>query len=288
MILRIIVGIIVIVLIVLGVLTWIGTLVFNKYVEEEVSYIASGISEQAPWVFAYDDLPALPDQVKTYLKYALRDGQEEIRFVRLKQRGIYKPQEAGDWSYIEAEQYYATEDPAFVWVARMRAAPLIRITAMDEYYEGKGTIIIKLISALTLRTARGRELDVSQMVRFFSEALWFPTALLPSEYVSWQDMGGSRAKVTLSVHGLKASGIFTFNEQGQITSFETRDRYRESGGRYYKEQWKVYYKDYKEFDGVRIPSKIEAEWNLENWNYKYASLTVDDVEYDVPARFEKE
>ncbi len=288
MILKIVLGIIVVVLIVLGALTWVGTFVFNKYVEKEVNYIASGISKEPPWVFTYDELRVLPEQVETYFKYALRDGEEQIRFVRLKQKGIYKPREAGDWSYVEAEQYYATEDPAFVWVAKMRAAPLIRITAMDEYYEGKGAVIIKLLSALTVRNATGKELDISHMVRFFSEALWFPTSLLPSEYVSWQDMGGNRAKVTLSVHGLTASGIFTFNERGQIISFETRDRYRESGGRYYKEQWKVYYKDYKDYSGIRIPSKVEAEWSLENWNYKYASLTVEEVEYDVPARYEKE
>jgi hypothetical protein len=284
---KILLGIIIIVLLIIGIILGTGYMIFNKYIAREIDQLADLSGGGLPPIFTYDDLEGLPEPVETYFKYALRNGQEDVQFARLKQTGVFKSQEAGEWNYMEAEQYFATEDPAFVWFARMRAAPLIWIGAMDTYSGGKGNMIIKFFSALTVRSATSKEINISEMVRYFAEAPWFPTALLPSSYVEWEELDNTRARVTLTAHGLSATGVFHFNERGQIEKFVTYDRYRESGGRYYREQWTGYYKDYKEFAGMRIPTKVEAEWNLENWDFKYISVSLKDVQYDTPTRFER-
>ena len=283
---KILVGIIVIVLLVVGILLGTGYVIFSKYITREIDGLSELSSGELPPIFTYDDLEGLPEPVETYFKYALRSGQEDVTFVRLKQAGLHKAQEAGDWNYLEAEQYFCAEDPAFVWVARMKVAPIIWIGTMDRYSKGKGNMIIKFLSAVTVLNSTGKEINISAMVRFFAEALWFPTALLPSQYVRWEEIDATRARITFDVHDLTATGVVYFNDRGQIEKFVTYDRYRESGGRYYKEQWTVNYKDYKEYGGMRIPTKVEAEWNLENWDFKYISLNVKDVEYDVASRYE--
>jgi len=284
---KILLAIIVIVLLIIGILFGTGYMMFNKYITQEIKQLADLASGELPPIFTYDDLEGLPEPVETYFKYALRSGQEDVQFARLKQTGVFKSQEAADWNYMEAEQYFATEDPAFIWIARMKAAPLIWIGAMDKYSGGKGNLTIKFLSALTIRSASSKEINISEMIRFFAEAPWFPTALLPSRYVTWEEIDETRAQITFSAHDLSATGVFYFNDQGQIEKFITYDRYRESGGRYYKEQWTGYYKDYQEFNGMRIPTKLEAEWNLENWDFKYISVNLKDVQYNVPTRFEK-
>jgi hypothetical protein len=283
---KILLGIIVMVLLVIGILLGTGYWVFSKYITEQITGLSELSSGELPPIFTHDDLEGLPEPVETYFKYALRNGQEDVQFARLKQAGLHKQQEAGDWNYLEAQQYICAEDPAFIWIARMKVAPIIWIGTMDSYSKGEGNMIIKFLNAVTVLNSTGKEINISAMIRYFAEAPWFPTALLPSQYVTWEDMGPTRARITFSVHGLEATGIVYFNSRGQMEKFVTNDRYRESGGRYYKEQWTVYYKDYKEFGGMRIPTKLEAEWNLENWDFKYMSVNLKDIEYDVASRYE--
>lgn len=275
-------GVIVLVIILL---IGIGISAFNRQITREIDELAESVEGIPPGVVDYEDLRGLPRPVQSYLKFALKDGQPYIQVARLKQTGVFKPSEGADWAPIEAEQYFATEDPAFVWVARLKMGAFFWVTARDMYSYGKGNMLIKPVSAVTILDASGKEIDESSFIRYFAEAPWFPSALLPSEYVSWEELDSRRAKATFRHRGHTASGMFTFGDQGQILSFVTHDRFRDAEGRYYKEQWTGYYGDYEEIQGVRIPTKVEAEWNLENWDFKYLSFTVTDIEFDNASRY---
>ena len=84
----------------------------------------------------------------------------------------------------------------------------------------------KLFSALTLVNFGGREIDQSALVRYLSEAVYFPTALLPSRTLRWEAVNDDSAKATLVHGGLCVSATFHFNARGQIVSLTTADRPR--------------------------------------------------------------
>lgn len=72
----------------------------------------------------------------------------------------------------------------------------------------------------------GPEIDQSALVRYLSEACYYPTALLPSHRLAWTAVDDTHAKATL-VHGQqKVSGVFEFNSVGQIVSMCSKDRSR--------------------------------------------------------------
>lgn len=91
---------------------------------------------------------------------------------------------------------------------------------------GKGHMLWKLFSALTLVNFGGREIDQSALVRYLSEAVWFPTALLPSRTLRWEALDSDSARATLVHGGLCVSAVFHFNARGQIVRLTTTDRPR--------------------------------------------------------------
>jgi len=215
----------------------INRILFDKKVTKEIDILTKeGIKAQSK-TFNFNDLEGLPEPVQRYFKYALRDGQEHIKFVRLKQIGEFKMKENQPWMPIHAEQYFTTEDPAFIWRVKLAMAPFIWIEGRDMYYQGRGNMLIKLLSTITVADAAGSEMDISSLIRFLAEAPWFPTALLPSDYIEWKEIDSNSARVVIKDKGYIASGIFTFNEKGEIIKFVTNDRYREVDGKYFKDNW---------------------------------------------------
>ncbi len=263
----------------------ISKILFDKKVTKEVGMLTEEGSKVQSKTFSFNDLEGLPEPVQRYFKYALRDGQEHIKFVRLKQVGEFRMKENQSWMPIKAEQYFTTEDPAFIWRVKLTMAPFIWIEGRDMYYQGKGNMLIKLLSTITVADAAGSEMDISSLIRFLAEAPWFPTALLPSDYIEWKEIDSNSAQAVIKDNGYTASGIFTFNEKGEIIKFVTNDRYMEADGKYFKEQWAGYYRNYQEIEGMKIPIEGEVEWNLSDKDLQYAKLKITDIQYNIPSKY---
>ncbi|GAB4118333.1 MAG: hypothetical protein Kow00103_15520 [Candidatus Caldatribacteriota bacterium] len=242
-------------------------------------------SKTQPETVSFEDLKELPEPVQRYFQYTLKEGQEYIRFVRLKQDGEFRMKENQPWMSIKAEQYFTTESPAFLWRVKLNMLPLVWIEGRDMYDQGKGNMLIKLLSTLTLADATGNEIDVSSLIRFLSEAVWFPTALLPNDYLEWKEIDSNSARAIIKYKGYTASGIFTFNEKGEIIKFVSNDRYMESDGKYFQTQWSGYYRNYQQFEGIKIPTEGEVEWNLSDRNLPYARLKITEIQYNIMEKY---
>jgi len=263
----------------------ISKILFDKKVTKEIDILTENGSKTQSKTFSFKDLEGLPEPVQRYFKYALRDGQEYIKFVRLKQVGEFRMKENQPWMSIKAEQYFTTEDPAFIWRVKLAVAPFIWIEGRDMYYQGKGNMLIKLLSTITVADATGKEMDISSLIRFLSEIPWFPTALLSSDYIEWKEIDSNSAQAVIKDNGYTASGIFTFNEKGEIIKFVTNDRYMEVDGKYFKEQWGGYYRNYQEIEGMKIPTEGEVEWNLSERDLQYAKLKITDIQYNITEKY---
>jgi len=259
--------------------------IFDKKITKEINLLARDGRKAQSKTFSFNDIEGLPEPVQRYFKYALKDGQEHIKFVRLKQVGEFRMKENQSWMPIKAEQYFTTEDPAFIWRVKFTMAPFIWIDGRDMYYQGKGNMLIKILSTITVADATGSEMDISSLIRFLAEAPWFPTALLPSDYLEWKEIDSNSARAVIKDNGYTALGIFTFNEKGEIIKFVTNDRYMEADGKYFKEQWAGYYRNYQEIEGMKIPMEGEVEWNLSDKDLPYAKLKITDIQYNVTEKY---
>ncbi|NLV67351.1 MAG: hypothetical protein GXY14_06715 [Spirochaetes bacterium] len=111
--------------------------------------------------------------------------------------------------------------------------------------------------------------------------MWFPTSLLPSEYVSWSAVDSSTAILDMNYNGLSVYYKVSFNAKNEISRIETK-LYMD-GKRF--EIWIGTPYDYREINGTIIPVKIEGAWDLDSGYFPYARFILEEIDFNRPERF---
>ncbi|OEH85069.1 hypothetical protein BHU72_05515 [Desulfuribacillus stibiiarsenatis] len=226
------------------------------------------------------DLQRLPLIVQQWLKQSQIIEKEYISSVRSKQTAKLRLKPDQKWMSSTSEQYFTVDKPAFIWKARIEAAPLLHIVGRDMYLEGNGNMLIKVLSLFTVADGKGAEVDQGSLVRYLAEMVWFPTMAL-SDLITWETVDDRSAKASMTYMGVRAEGIFTFNELGEVTLFEAM-RYGDFGGEYRLEKWVIQLSDTKEFHGYRVPTKGEVIWKLPEGDFSWYHFELKDIEFNVP------
>lgn len=265
--------------IIVGLSFWaISSFHFNKLIREELHqlYESKEDTMQSLGLFNHTNLQQLPAPVQRYLTKAIPDSYPIIETAEVKHSGHFRIAPDKEWWPIEGEQYYRTDDPAFLWVGTVKPGPVIWMKARDKYLEGEGEVHVRLLSAVTVDKNSSSEVDQSAFIRFIGEMPWFPTAFLSADYLTWEALSDSSARAVITDHGITASAIFYFNEQDEITRFYTQDRYRDQ----IKEDFTGYYRNYQIVNGVLIPTEVEVEWNRPGYDFSYARFVIEEITYN--------
>lgn len=277
----VILGILATIVFLVAIAAFIANILFSQNVKKEVLELFNGAGENKNEIIGRADLEGLPLCVQKWLEYSQVLGKERISTVRLKQKGVIRLEAGKPWMPAEAEQYFTVTEPGFVWKTKVKMAPLVYFAGRDKYHEGRGNMLIKLLSLITVVDARGKEMDQGTLLRYLGETVWFPTAAL-SNYIKWEGIDSHSAKATMSYGGVTAAAVFKFNDKGEVIDFVC-ERYRTVGDQYILETYSVPMKDYKEFNGIRIPTKGEAVWKLKTGDFSYYQVEITDIEYNIPA-----
>lgn len=264
-----------------GATAW-GQWSLDAMVRQEVEALARGAGEPPAERFTYDMLDGLPEPVQRYFRAALAEGTPLIKQVHLKQVGYFRPDPQGDWKPFRADQWYSVEPPRFVWQASMDFAPLLPVIGRDKYWYGQSNMLMKVLGVVPVVDARSPELEVSALIRYVSEMMWFPTALLPSERVQWAPVDADSAQLTFRDGDLTTTGIYTFDAAGVPVRFESRERYRSVGSGFSRDPyWGVgSAPSFREVaPGIKITTEGTAGWSLPEGEYEYIRVKITEVEY---------
>ncbi|MBT2732958.1 DUF6544 family protein [Carnobacterium sp. ISL-102] len=277
-IIRVLISIIVLfILFIVG--SFMGNRLFNRSVENEIKELFSRTKTKST-IVTKTNIEALPKNVQKWLEYSRIVGKENIMAVRLKQKAAMRLGTDKQWMSVQAEQYFTTEEPGFIWKASIKAAPLIHIAGRDKYYDGKGSMLIKLLSLFTVANSKGKEINQGTLLRYLAEMVWFPTAAL-NEYVTWDQDDGDTTKATMTYKGITASGVFSFNDKGEVIKFDA-ERYGEFNKEFRLEMWSITLCDYKKLDGILIPSSGNVSWKLKSGTFNWFNFEITEIEYNKP------
>ena len=260
--------------------SFIAMLMFRQKVKVEVKELFNTNGDNNKKIILKEDLLGLPPCVQSWLEHSYVIGRERISTVRLKQKGKMRTKEGQPWMPVEAEQYFTVEEPGFIWRAKVRMAPCLYFAGRDKYYEGKGNMLIKVVSLIPVVDAQGKEMDQGVLLRYLAEIMWFPTAAL-SSYIKWEEIDLHSARATMSYKGVTASGVFSFNELGDVINFVCQ-RYMEAKGQFSLETWSTPPMSYHNFDGIRIPNTVQAIWKLKTGDFCWFKGEVTEIEYNKP------
>ena len=265
------------------IVTFVVNSLFCKKIESEVEALFANHKQQEKGLVSNGELVGLPSSVQKWLEYSQLVGKERISTVRLKQVGSLRMKEEQPWMAEEAEQYFTTVEPGFIWKAKIKPAPVLFIVGRDRYYNGQGNMLIRFLSLITVANGTGPEIDQGTMLRYLAETVWFPSAAL-SDYITWEEINETSARASMSYGGVTASGVFTFNEMGEAVNF-TAKRYMDNNGKYSLETWSVSMRDYKMFEGIKIPTKGELTWKLQSGDFTWFNWEITDIEYNKPITY---
>jgi hypothetical protein len=184
--------------------------------------------------------------------------------VRVRHTGTFNMGETTDqWKPFNSDQQVVTQRPGFDWNGRVSMMPGLPVRVHDAYVAGEGTLHASVLGLFTVVDMRGtRDVAEGELMRFFAEAAWYPTALLPSQGVRWEALDDHSAYATLEGGDITIRMLFAFNEEGLIYTVRAEARGRAVGDEVIPTPWQGRFWNYEERDGMRVPLDGEVAWLL--------------------------
>jgi len=228
------------------------------------------------------ELEGLPAPVQRYFRAVLKEGQPLVVAISVEHTGTFNMSETGEqWKPFTSTQRVITQRPGFVWDARIRMAPAMTVYVHDAYVAGEGVLTAKLFGLLTvMKQPSTPELAQGELMRFFAEGAWYPTALLPSQGVVWEAIDDTQASATLTDGTTTIKLVFQFDAQGLISSVRSDVRYRVVDGVKVATPWQGRFWDYELRDGMLIPLEGEVVWLLQEGPKPYWRGRIQQIEYE--------
>ncbi len=228
------------------------------------------------------ELEGLPAPVQRYFRAVLNDGQAIIAAASLEQTGTFNMSETAEaWKPFTAKQRVITQRPGFDWDARITMFSRVPVHIHDAYIAGQGILhgaVLGLIPVVNMPDTP--ELRQGEFMRYFMEALWYPTALLPSQGVRWEAVDDQSARATLTDGAITLTLTFRFQDDGLIGSARAESRGRLVNGVPSGAPWQGRFWNYAVRDGMRVPLEGEVAWVMPDglkpyYRGKLTSLSFD-------------
>ena len=212
------------------------------------------------------ELEGLPAPVQRYFRAVLEDGQPIIAAATIELAGTINTSATGEqWKPFTSQQRVVTSvanlRPGFLWDARVALFPGLPAHVVDSYIAGQGQLVAKLLGLFTVADVHGGgEIARGEFMRYFAEAAWYPTALLPSQGVRWEAVDDTSANATIVDGPLTLTLLFRFNEAGLIASVHAESRGAGVGKDMVMLPWDCGLSNYRPLHGMLLPMAGEAAW----------------------------
>lgn len=234
----------------------------------EMAKTLSAKAYNAENVFREEDIAGLPAPVQKYYRYCGYIGTAQMPYITITYRDVDFIFDKNKPLKIDYIQYnFAKEPNRIAYIdSSMYGIPF---EGLDSYIDGAGSMKGVIAKIFTLFNQTGKTMDKSSLVTFLSESLLIPSAALQN-YIVWEAIDDSHAKATISYYGISVSGVFTFNDLGEMLSFTTDDRgATSSDGKSENVKWSVICGDYKETNGIKKPTVFQAVWHYDDGDLVY-------------------
>jgi hypothetical protein len=232
--------------------------------------------------FDAHELDSLPVPVQRYFRAVLKDGQPVVSAVAVEHAGTFNLKLSGEqWKPFTSRQRVVTRRPGFVWNARIAMVPGIDVFVHDAYVGGEGILNPAILGLLSLaHPVEASVIAHGEFVRYFAEAAWYPTALLPSQGVRWEAVDDRSAKAALADGKISVTMLVSFNAADLIESVSVEARAAIVGKAIVMMPWEGRMSNYQMRDGMLIPLTCEAAWLRAEGRAPYWRGTITSLTYE--------
>jgi hypothetical protein len=235
-----------------------------------------------PRTIDFRELEGLPAPVGRYFRAVLEEGRPMVAGVRVRHTGTLNMGESTDrWRPFVSDQKVVTQRPGFDWNGRVTMRAGLPVRVHDAYAAGEGVLCASVFGLFPVVEMRDTgDVAEGELMRFFAEAAWYPTALLPSQGVRWETGDDRSAQATLAEGGISVTMLFTFDEQGLVDTVRAEARGRMVGGVVVRTPWHCHIWNYHERGGMLVPLDGEVAWLLPEGAKPYWRGHITEIVYE--------
>jgi hypothetical protein len=173
------------------------------------------------------------------------------------------------WMRFSAEQWLIGNSIDFRWQANFRMGRFLRAQVVDAFEGGKGMLSARVLGFIPIARSRGPETDRGESMRGLAELPWRPFAFHEGPCFTWEAMGAERLRVTYYDGTTQAAIEFEIDDEGHVLGGAAPGRPRMVGKSLVETPWLGTFSEYRMFDGIRVPTNVEATWHLADGPFTY-------------------
>jgi len=228
------------------------------------------------------ELEGLPAPVQRYFRAVLKEGQPIVAAASIELVGTFNMSAAGErWKPFTSRQRVITRRPGFLWDADISMLTGLPVRVVDSYIAGEGLLRAAALGLFTVAELHGGgEIARGELMRFFAEMPWYPTALLPSQGVRWEPLDDASANATIVDGPLALTLRFSFNNAGLIDSVRAEARGAMVDKKMVMAPWEGRWSNYQARNGMIVPMTGEAAWLRSEGRKPYFLGTVTSLAYE--------
>lgn len=227
------------------------------------------------------DINHLPPPVQKYLNYVGVIGKPKLQNVRIEFDELMYKKPGASPMISSSVQYNFFKEPSrhFFMKASMMGIPF---RVLHSYSRKEATMLVRVASLFNAVDIAGKDLTMAETVTVLNDICLLAPAALIHKSISWEKIDSFSSKVIFENGPYKVSAILYFNEKGELINFISQDRLAlQDDGTLRKAPWSTPIRDYKEYNGIKLPSYGEAIWNYPEGDYVYGKFNLRKIEYNV-------
>jgi hypothetical protein len=227
-----------------------------------------------------EDLRGVPEPVARWIRWSGALGRPRVSVLRMSHGGRFKASPRRPWMVIHGEYVITTHRPSFTWYGRMAIAPGLHAAAIDEYRDGRGRMLVRALSAITMVDARSGATDASAFGRCVAELSMTPTFFLDRERVRWTEAGPGHARGEVADGALSTPIDLYVREDGALDRVEVLRWFDRGGGRATLERFVGRASGEGTWGGRRLPARFDGVWRLPEGELHYVAFDVEQATFE--------
>jgi hypothetical protein len=181
------------------------------------------------------------------------------------------------WIRFTACEFIDATRSHFRWEARMDPGKISSITVIDAYEAGHGSLVVKLGGVLPVKEISGPDVDKAEIQRYLASMAYCPTMLLNHATLECTSVGPSTLRLRDKRDPTGAIVNLEVSEDG-CPLVCRGERPRLVGKKVVLTQWSGTTSEFREYDGLRIATRVEAAWRFPEGDFTYFRAEVASIE----------
>lgn len=257
---------------------YLGSVFTNKYYSENYEKLKISQSDHSS-EFDSTFHKQLPKQLLRYLDANVKDLKRFPSIVETKITSQFKTDKSSNYLPFTIKQFYSTTYPGYLLDGQIQTNDLISIRSLESFINGKGNLLNKFLSSVTISDAQGSQIDQNGITRYLVESVLYPSVFYNYNGFTFNEIDSSTVEISIQLDTLNSTAEFHFNDKNEITKIITNSKFRTTKLGYTKHLHETRFKNYQFFGNYKLPTQIEHSWVSEDTHFTYQKIQVNNIQY---------